>query len=372
MTELHKKKRSWEELVSPEAMAETNRVIHSTYVTEGSLVAFPTCFPGASIPLPPQESRLTALDVAPDGSVYIGASGRQVHLLVGMFHGVTGTVFDMGVPENADSCTAIVCGEKRYVAAVNGPKGGRLVSQELEPLPYDLIQEWGFTRTPLDELGAPVAGERILHAVRDPGRAFLYGITERHLFQLDFSDMKMDLLGEIPGAGRLAIGSQGGLFGYDETDTLWRFDPTSGALSRRAVKLPEGRWSGCGIHWARDERDGSLYAADGEGRIFRFREDVGFSTLLAQTSVAPVGAMVVTRDGRLFGQCGEGIGRLFRYRPGDGEYTDLGVAVSVIQRRRYGYQFADAVTGRDGQVYFAENDASGHLWIYFPRIEPQG
>ena len=352
-------------------MAETNRVIHSTYVTEGSLVAFPTCFPGASIPLPPQESRLTALDIAPDGSVYIGASGRQVHLLVGMFHGVTGAVFDMGIPEDADSCTAIVCGEKRYVAAVNGPNGGRLVSQELEPLPYDLIQEWGFTRTPLDELGAPVAGERILHAVGGPGRTFLYGITENHLFRLDFSDMSIELLGEVPGAGKVAFGSQGNLYGHDEADTLWRFSPETGTLTRRAVQLPEGRWAEHGVHWTRDDRDGTLYAADGEGQLFRFREDVGFSTLLAQTSVAPVGAMAVTRDGRLFGQSGEGIGRLFCYRPSAGELSDLGVAVSVIQRRRYGYQFADAVTGRDGQIYFAENDASGHLWIYFPRIEPQ-
>ena len=46
----------------------------------------------------------------------------------------------------------------------------------------------------------------------------------------------------------------------------------------------------------------------------------------------------------------------------------VGCAVSVLERRRYGYQFADAVVGRDGQLYFGEDDDLGHLWIYFPSI----
>jgi hypothetical protein len=48
--------------------------------------------------------------------------------------------------------------------------------------------------------------------------------------------------------------------------------------------------------------------------------------------------------------------------------TDLGVAVSVIQRRRYGYVFGDAVVGREGEIIFGENDNQGHLWLYFPRV----
>ncbi|MCK5732759.1 MAG: hypothetical protein KAI38_01125, partial [Candidatus Latescibacteria bacterium] len=51
-----------------------------------------------------------------------------------------------------------------------------------------------------------------------------------------------------------------------------------------------------------------------------------------------------------------------------GEVTDLGVAVSVIERRRYGYTFGDAVVGRDGEIIFDEDDDLGHLWLYFPKI----
>ncbi len=46
-------------------------------------------------------------------------------------------------------------------------------------------------------------------------------------------------------------------------------------------------------------------------------------------------------------------------------------AVSFYQRRRYGFEFAAATVGRDGEVLFGEHDHLGHLWIYFPRVEPR-
>ena len=78
--------------------------------------------------------------------------------------------------------------------------------------------------------------------------------------------------------------------------------------------------------------------------------------------------MAVTLDGRLFGTCGEEISRLFCYDPHTGMLDDLGVAVSVIERRRYGYQFGAAAVGRDGEIVFGEDDDLGHLWLYFPKI----
>ena len=48
--------------------------------------------------------------------------------------------------------------------------------------------------------------------------------------------------------------------------------------------------------------------------------------------------------------------------------SKLGVAVSVIEQRRYGYQFGAAIAGRDGEIVFGEDDNSGHLWIYFPKV----
>ena len=174
---------------------------------------------------------------------------------------------------------------------------------------------------------------------------------------------------ETTGLGRLAVGDTGSVFGLDGAEGLWRFDPAEGKLHRGAVALPggPGAWGAGHATWARDPA-GLLYLADDQGRLFTLTESEGLAGPIGQTRFAPVGAMAVTPDGRLFGACGEGIARLFCYHRPTGQLDDLGCAVSVLQRRRYGYVFSAAATGRDGQLYFAENDDLGHLWIYFPRI----
>jgi hypothetical protein len=77
----------------------------------------------------------------------------------------------------------------------------------------------------------------------------------------------------------------------------------------------------------------------------------------------------VTFDGRVFGFCGDELAKMFCYDPGRREVANLGVAMSVIERRRYGYTFGDAVTGREGEIVFGEDDDGGHVWLYFPRIQ---
>ena len=76
----------------------------------------------------------------------------------------------------------------------------------------------------------------------------------------------------------------------------------------------------------------------------------------------------MTADGRIFGFCGAEMANLFCCDPELGSMTTLGVAVSVLEQRRYGYQFGDAVTGHGGEIIFGEDYNSGHLWLYFPKI----
>ena len=353
---------------SPEAKALIDEIVHGTFVKEGTMVAFPTCFPGASIPIPGDESRITCLDITPDGIVYGGTSGRATHLFVAMFHGATGIVFDRGAVPGATSCAAICCGHHRFLACVNDTEGGRIVAGGLDSLPFDLIQEWGFSRAPFQEIGR-VGREPILHAVTDSSKNSLIGMTASRLFTIDFNPGKIEQVGEISGQGRIAIGSKGGVFGQDGPRHLWRWDTGSRKLQRRAVELPEGLWDNTSMFWARDPHNGLLYTADGRGNLFSMSEEHGFSPALGQTMLAPVGPMAVTFDGRLFGYCGTEMSKMFCYNPNAKTVTNLGVAISVIERRRYGYVFGDAVTGRDGQIYFGENDDLGHVWIYFPRIQ---
>lgn len=351
----------------PEAKALVDEIVHGTFMKEGTMAAFPTCFPGASIPIPADESHITALAISPDGMIYGGTSGRAAHLFVGIFHGVTGVVFDRGTVKDATKCTAVCCGKSKFFACVNGPRGGRLLAGGFEPMPFDLIQEWGFGRSAFEELGE-VDGQPILHAVTNPSRNLMAGITSKHLFTVNLENGKINLASQLPGSGRIALGSAGSVFGQDGASHLWRYDLASDKLFREAIALPSGVWTKP-LTWARDDQNGLLYTADNDGTLFSFDEAHGFSAPIGRTLLAPVGPIAVTLDGRLFGFCGPDMAKMFCYHPRSRSVNNLGVAVSVLERRRYGYVFADAVTGRDGQIIFGEDDDLGHLWLYFPRIQ---
>jgi len=212
-----------------------DEIVHGTFVTEGTMVAFPLCFPGASVPIVADESRITALDITPGGMVYGGTSGRRTHLFVGMFHGVTGAVFDMGTVEGADRCSAICCGDGQFVACVNGPDGGRFIRRGFQGLPFDLLQEWGFRRSPFDDLGVAAKGERIIHAVTDPSRERVIASTEGHLVSLNIGSGKVEVIAEVAGFGRLALGPNGNILGLDAPNTLWRYNAVDGELERKAI-----------------------------------------------------------------------------------------------------------------------------------------
>jgi outer membrane protein assembly factor BamB len=365
---MNEKKQTKYDMHSPEAKALIDEIVHGTFTKEGMMAAFPTCFPGASISIPADESHITALDVAGDGMIYGGTSGRATHLFVGIFHGVTGVVFDRGAVQGADHCAAVCCGQSRFLACVNGPGGGRVVAGGFQGLPFDLIQEWGFGRSAFQELGK-VNSEPIVHGVADSAKKVLVGTTSGHLFTVDIEAGSIKIVGEAPGSGRLALGSKGGIFGQDGSTHLWRYDVSLSKLERKAVALPEGAWDKVPLTWAKDHHSGVLYTADADGTLFSLDEDRGFSAPLGRTLLAPVGPMAVTHDGRVFGFCGPEMAKMFCYNPGTRAVSNLGVAVSVLERRRYGYVFGDAVTGRDGQIIFGEDDDLGHLWLYFPRIQ---
>jgi hypothetical protein len=361
-------KRTKYDMKAPGTRERIDQIVHGAFVTQGTMVAFPPCFPGVTLPVRADECHITALDVTADGIVYAGTSGYAAHLLVGMFHGVTGMVLDMGVVEGANRTAAICCARNKVVAAVNGPSGGRLVLRELQPLPFDLIQEWHIGQAPYQVLDEVAPGEAIQHAVADATKQTVVGLTEGHLFVLDVPTARVSVVGEVAGKGRLALRADNTVLGMDQGETLWAYDLGTKTFSRQAIALPPGNWDLPALMWARDPVEGTLYTADAEGALFALDQGGGW-ICRARTPIAPVGPMAVTLDGRLFGTMGEGMSKLFGYDPASGEVTALGVAVSVFERRRYGYSFGDAVVGRDGEIVFGEDDDLGHLWLYFPRIQ---
>jgi len=354
---------------SPQIKAYLEDVGH-TFTREGIMVAFPTCYPGMTTSIVPDESHITALEATPDGTIYGGTSGKQTHLFVAAFHGISGLVLDVGPVSGATRCAAVCCGSPRFLAFVNGERGGRAISGPAISLGDDFIQEWGLDRPQLTDHGECVPGEPVVHAVADASRKFAVGVTSRHIFTADLVTPKVHVIGEVHAVGRIAIAPSGGIVGHDGSGHLWLYEPASGTIRRQAAKLPEGSWDHA-MAWAADRQRALLYTADGGGRLFSFDEDKGFSGPLGRAPLAPVGPMAVTLDGRVFGFCGAEMAKMFCYDPHSREVSNLGVAVSVIERRRYGYVFGDAVTGRDGEIVFGEDDDGGHVWLYFPRIRAE-
>lgn len=357
---------------TPEGKEFMDRVVHQSFITEGTMIAFPLCFPGASRPVTPDESLVSALAVDAKGIVYAGTGGRAAHLVVGMFHGLTGMVLDLGVVADADSCAAICLGEQSFLAFVNGPAGGKVVSRELQSLPFDLLQEWSsLKRTPFTDHGVPVAGERIVHAVAAPDRRLAVGQTERHVFTVTFDDPQFKIVAALAGRGRLFVDADGTIFGPSENGGLWSFDPRDRSFEPLAFALPaSGSWRGK-ISATLNPADKKIYLADDNGAIFTFTQKDGVTGPYAKTTLPCVGTLAATFDGRVFGTCGAEVAHVFSYDPANGTLADLGVAGSVIHSRRYGHMFADAATGRDGEIIFGEYDNLGHLWLFFPRILPR-
>jgi hypothetical protein len=350
---------------SPQIKAYEQALAHQ-FVHEGTMIAFPTCLPGMTRAITPDECRITALDIDPEGFVYGGTSGRQAHLFKAGFHDQTGVVLDAGVVPGGTSTVAVCYAKPRVLAFVNGARGGRIIALSDINLAQNWIQEWFLALPVLQDLGECVAGEPVVHAICNPSRSVVIAITTGHLVTVDVASGKVVIIGEVPGRGQLAL-STSGVFGQDENARLWHCDLASGRIRRSVVELPAGEWT-APLRWSRGGDTDQLVTADGAGHLFVFDENKGFRSL-GTTPLAPVGPMAMTPDGRLFGFCGAEIANLFYCDMTSGSVTNLGVAASVFENRRYGYEFADAVIGRDGEIVFSEDDNDGHLWLYFPKIK---
>jgi hypothetical protein len=339
-----------------------------TFVQYGIMAAFPLCFPGATTAIVHDDSRITTLDLAPDRKIYGGTSGHQAHLFVGMLHGATGCVLDLGILSGASESIAVCCGERHVIAAANGPEGGLLFRRRLESQPPDLLQEWFFERKPLEALGLVASGEPIVHAIADSTRRFMIGITGKQLFSVEFKDPLIKSIASVSGATRLALDAQNCVIGVDGNHQVWSYDPLKDYLQFPGHALPAGKWDLTALRWARDPRDGRLYTADASGQLYSYHPESGFTRHSIKAPLCPVGPMAILPDGRMIGACGDEMANFFVYDPQKRSVENIGVAISILQNRRYGYLFGDVVVTENGHLVFGENDNSGHLWLHFPPI----
>jgi hypothetical protein len=367
----------------------TNRT--GDFVTDGIMLALPLCFPGQSLPPSADETLIGAMaEDAAAMAIYLGTGGRAAHGMVAATHADTGVVQDLGVIPAADRVDAVGVGAKWVYFVASGPQGSALWShRRLEPATF-LIQEWGLTRGEFTKVCDLWADRRVAGAVFTP-EGWLYGLTEGdgQFFKLDLSaeNPKVELVGSVQPpppkpldpppppffSSRLVLDRGGRVWGTNGSANLWHFDRPSGKLVTSGPRIPAA--AGREAHtivsaWAIDSVSGLIYGGTSpDGFFFKFDPERRQVTPLGKpTRLDEIHCLTVGHDGRVYGMAGgaEDIGHLFVYDPANGALADLGVPVSTLSVRQYGYHFRSALTAAGGEIYFGQHERASHLWLYFP------
>ena len=153
---------------------ETAPPVNGDFVTKGTFLAMPPCFPGVSLPPPADETRLRSLFQSVSGrDVFAATRGPVPHLLQFRPKGTHGYALDLGAPEGTTEITALLsrastCREILYLACAG--HGGATIHRCLAAIMGHGIQEWHVDRAPYEKmLDLPVeviegmvgSGERI-------------------------------------------------------------------------------------------------------------------------------------------------------------------------------------------------------------------
>lgn len=351
------------------------------FTREGLMVALPLCFPGQSVPPPAGETatKVMALNRGTD-TLYLGTEGEKAHLLAAMIHQDTGIVHDLGAVPEATSVDglSVLGGEVKFLAS--GPQGCVLYSCPSFRGSF-FIQEWGLARPPFAKVAMVLKGQAVAHAlVSQDGRSFL-GVTAQsgEVFRADLETGKTTILGQLDPRGkysrRLVLDQTGRLWGTSGNAQLWLLDPAQGQIERLPMRVPGA--AGREQHtqasaWALDPLTGMLYGGTRpDGFLFKLEPETRQLVSLGKPCRQDlITCLAVGNDGRVFGMAGtsDDIGHSFCCDPATGSLVDLGIPVSTLAQRQYGYHYACALTGTDGEIYFGQHERVNFLWVYFPAV----
>lgn len=366
------------------------------FVADGIMLALPLCFPGQSLPPPADETLIGAMaEDAAAAAIYLGTGGRAAHAMVVATHADAGIVHDLGAIPGADRVDAVGVGGERVWFVASGPQGSALWSHaRLESVSF-LIQEWGLTRGALRKVCDLFADRRVAHAVFTP-EGCLYGLTEGDglFFRMDLAAGTPEpvVVGPVhppprkPLSGpagphepffspRLVLDRAGRVWGTSGSARLWHYDPPTGRLETSGPRVPAaaGREAHTTVSaWAVDPHSGMIYGGTSpDGFFFKLAPDTRQMTPLGKpTRLDEIHCLCVGNDGCVYGMAGgeEDIGHLFVYDPADGAMSDLGVPVSTLSTRQYGYHFRSALTASGGEICLGQYERAGHFWLYFPPV----
>lgn len=354
----------------------------TSFVSRGFMLCKELGFHGVRRPIPADESRITALAVVSRDRVFGTTSGEHPHVFVYCSGALEGIVLDLGVVENATYLGRTIVGwDNATVFLGTSPAPGRIVKCRASA-GGNCVQEWGHRPGLFEDVAVPLPDEGIACLAGDPEFGRLYGLSDQTgtFFHFDVESGEVTLYktvdelrhfsrtllvtrtGDVFGAG-----AHGRLFSYSPHHTAGpeQIDAALPSVPGRSMYARVDSWAehpATGIIYGGTEADGILFAFDPTTHEMR--------SLGKPTSASRIPAITVGKDGIVYGFSGEdgSIGQMFAYDPEGGTLENLGIPVATAELRRYGYEFAAAAAGHDGEIYLGENDRGGCLFVYFPPI----
>jgi hypothetical protein len=344
--------------------------------------------------IPPDESAIRALAVAPDGKVYGATSGARAHLFV--LEPRHGYVAPLGFLPDKTVHHALAVGGNGDVYIGTAPAvdnngegyagyaGGHLLKYvakgERSGIKVDAA-------CPVDDLGIPVKGQGVYALTMDRKRGVVYGLTypEGDFFSFTASTGAFKTHGrvaqdKIPGEkfenekniGRALIVDKDGDVYTSGSGRLVRFRVKTQELE--TLDVPVATVPGREVYnrvdaWTNDEA-GNLYGGTSDGYLFRFDPERGrMENLGKPLNQYRIRGLVTARNGKLYGiGDSDEMARLFSYDPARGVYEMLGM-IDVNRRPYYswqGYVFDSMAVGTDGTVYMGQAERKSRLYLFYP------
>ncbi len=341
--------------------------VNGDFVSEGTFLALPPCFPGVSLPPPADETRIHRLLVASGGeAVFAATRGPRPHLLKFLPKGALGYAVDLGGAPEAVEISALAIPPRAcsagLLAACLSDKGASIY---FWPPGWadDGIQEWQvIVRPPRLALDLPTP--RIFSMVCGGAQIFALGEGVGFFLRLHDDELTLERTVQIPEVfpDIFSPGSHGLL------TSDWRLLPlewntlTVGGGERLPYRGPPATVATAG--------GGFLVWADDTGAVHEWSG--GEVRACGSIPLLPVHSLCRLPDGRIYASAGPEIAHWYVLEDGCQWARDLGVPVSTLTTRRYGFQFSHMLAGQDGEIYIAEDDRGGHLWIYFPPCPVRG
>jgi len=355
---------------------ETAPPVNGDFVTKGTFLAMPPCFPGVSLPPPADETILRRLFQSDSGrDIFATTRGPVPHLLQFRPKGSHGYAMDLGAPAGAAEITALLSRTTEITAPCSGitycreiiylscaGKGGATIHRCLAAIMGHGIQEWHVDRAPYEKmLDLPV---EVIEGMAGSGeRIFAWGGGTGFFLTTRGNGLVLEKTLPLPGI--LAAMEVDGVTRLLSSE--WKTFPLlwDGLDIGSPEQLPIAEPSPQALSLF----PGGFVFADSEGRIFEWR--AGVLQERGRIPLPPVHALCRLTDGRIFASAGPEIAHWYVIGREEerGWARDLGVPVSTLTARRYGLQFADLLVGSDGEIFVAEDDRNGHLWIYFPPVK---